>query len=151
MIGRGLAENRPSHQRSSTLHSLDNPFLEWLGVRLVTWSPGYAEMQLDTAPQLGNRTGRVQGGVVATLLDAVAGYAGLHAEPGTPQLEGVTLSLTTNYLNSGAGKVLTAKGMLERKGRGIFFSRAEVWLDSSLLIASAVGTFKYVRGSAPRS
>ena len=127
------------------MHQINNPFLQWLGVRLAVWSEGHAEMHLDVEPHFGNRTGRVQGGVVCTLLDAVAGYAGLHATAGEPQPESVTLSLTTNFLNSGSGKLLVAKGTVERQGRGIYFSRAEVWLDSSILMATAMGTFKYLR------
>jgi acyl-coenzyme A thioesterase PaaI-like protein len=117
---------------------------------LTAWSDGFAEMHLDAQPHLGNRTGRVQGGVICTLLDAVAGYAGLYRLPDSPQPESVTLSLTTNFLDSGNGAVLVAKGMLERRGRGIYFARSELWLDSAVLLATAVGTFKYVgRSSRP--
>ncbi|GAB2889175.1 PaaI family thioesterase [Paralcaligenes ginsengisoli] len=123
--------------------SIDNPFLEWMGVTLSAWSPGYAEMRLSTSPSLGNRTGRVQGGVICTLLDAAAGYSGLYSDPGEPPLHSVSLSLTTNFIDSGDGSVLVAKGYVERKGRSIYFARGEVWLDGSRLLATAVGTFKY--------
>lgn len=122
---------------------IDNPFLEWLGVMLTEWSPEYVEMRLPITPTLSNRTGRVQGGVHCALLDAVAGYSGLYALPNEPPVQSVTLSLTTNFINSGDGDVLVAKGYLERRGRSIYFARGEVWLDDSLLLAAAVGTFKY--------
>jgi len=122
---------------------IDNPFLEWLGVTLTDWSSGYAEMRLPITPNLGNRTGRLQGGVHCALLDAVAGYSGLYAPSGEPPLRSVTLSLTTNFISSGDGDVLVAKGYIERRGRSIYFARGEVWLDDSLLLAAAVGTFKY--------
>ncbi|WP_128112523.1 PaaI family thioesterase [Polynucleobacter necessarius] len=127
------------------MHQIDNPFLESLGVTLTEWRPDYAEMQLEIAPNLQNRIGRIQGGVMCTLLDAVLGYAGLYVAPGEPALKNVTLSITTNFLNSAEGKALTAKGFIERKGRGIYFARGEVWLDSSTLLATGVGTFKYIR------
>jgi uncharacterized protein (TIGR00369 family) len=127
------------------MHALDNPFLEWMGVRLTAWSQDHAEMRLDIAPRLGNRSGRVQGGVMCTLLDAVAGYAGLHAPEGEPAKQSVSLSLTTNFLATGEGRVLVAKGAIDRKGRGIYFARSEVWLDDALLLATAIGTFKYLR------
>ena len=91
------------------------------------------------------RIGRIQGGIMCTLLDAVLGYAGLYVAPGESPLKNVTLSITTNFLNSAEGSVLTAKGFIERKGQGIYFARGEVWLDSSTLLATGVGTFKYVR------
>lgn len=124
---------------------INNPFLERLGITLTDWSPGYAEMKLDTSPDLGNRTGRIHGGVICTLLDSVCGYCGLYTPPGEPALRSLTLSLTTNFLSSGDGATLIAKGYIVRKGRSVFFSRAEVWLDDTELLATAVGTFKYVR------
>jgi len=127
------------------MHSIDNPFLESLGVTLTEWRPEYAEMQLVTSPNHQNRIGRIQGGIMCTLLDAVLGYAGLYVAPGESPLKNVTLSITTNFLNSAEGSVLTAKGFIERKGQGIYFARGEVWLDSSTLLATGVGTFKYVR------
>ncbi|MGB6103169.1 MAG: PaaI family thioesterase [Pusillimonas sp.] len=129
----------------NTSFSIDNPFLEWMGVTLQEWSPGYAEMHLPALDNLGNRTNRVHGGVLCTLLDSVSGYSGLYAPPGQPVMHGLTLSLTTNFIDSGDGDVLIAKGYLERKGRSVFFTRAEVWMDDSLLMATAVGTFKYLR------
>ncbi|TCT08893.1 PaaI family thioesterase [Paralcaligenes ureilyticus] len=130
---------------------IQNPFLEWLGVTLTDWSPGYAEMRLPVTPKLENRTNRVHGGVLCTLLDSVAGYCGLYSPPGELPLRGVTLSLTTNFIDSGAGAVLIAKGRVERKGRSIYFSRAEVWLDDALLLATAVGSFKYYQAPDPQS
>lgn len=124
---------------------INNPFLERLGITLTKWSTGYAEMRLDTAPELGNRTGRIHGGVICTLLDSVCGYSGLYTAPGEPILRSLTLSLTTNFVSSGDGATLVAKGYIVRKGRSVFFSRAEVWLDDTELLATAVGTFKYVR------
>ena len=126
-------------------HSIDNPFLEWLGVQLTEWSPTEVQMTLQSSPHLGNRTGRVQGGVLCTLLDATAGYAGLYSPDGQAPLQSLTLSLTTNFIASGEGDVLVAKGFVERKGKGIYFSRSEVWLDSRILLATAIGTFKFVR------
>jgi uncharacterized protein (TIGR00369 family) len=128
---------------SKTPLLINNPFLEWMGVTLVKWAPGYAEMHLPMSTRLGNRTGRVHGGVICTLLDSVSGYSGLYAAPGEPPLRSLTLSLTTNFIGSGEGEILVAKGYTERKGRSVFFTRAEVLLDDSLLMATAVGTFKY--------
>lgn len=127
------------------MYPIDNPYLEWLGVRLTQWREGYAEMTLNTSPHHLNRIGRVQGGVLCTLLDAVCGYTGLYAPPGAPALRNVTLSLTTQFLDTGEGSTLLAKGTMERQGRSVYFARGEVWLDGTLLLASAVGTYKFLR------
>ncbi|NYT60185.1 PaaI family thioesterase [Alcaligenaceae bacterium] len=125
--------------------AINNPFLEWMGVELKQWSLGYAEMHLPVSDKIGNRTGRVHGGVICTLLDSVSGYCGLYAPAGEPAPRSLTLSLTTNFLDSSDGDVLIAKGYMERRGRSVYFSRAEVWMDGTLLLATAVGTFKYLR------
>lgn len=124
---------------------LQNPFLENLGARLLAWREGYAEMSLPLTPTLQNRAGVVQGGVICTLLDAAAGYAGLFMPPGEPVAHGLTLSLTTNFIENGKGARLTGKGYIERRGGAIYFARAEAWLDDTLLLATAIGTYRYVR------
>jgi uncharacterized protein (TIGR00369 family) len=124
---------------------LHNPLLEFLGVSLTKWNDGYAEMSLPLTPVLLNRTGVVQGGVICTLLDAAAGYAGLYAPSGGDRVHSATLSLTSNFLSNGVGSFLTGKGTIEKKGHKIYFSRAEVWLDDELLVATGIGTFKYLR------
>jgi len=68
-------------------------------------------------------------------------------DEGKETQHGFTLSLTVNYLDTGLGETVTAKGFLERRGRTIYFARGEAWVDDKILIASAQGTFKY---SSPR-
>jgi acyl-coenzyme A thioesterase PaaI-like protein len=88
----------------------------------------------------------VQGGLIATLLDVACGYAGLYsADPERP-VHGLTLSLTCNFLDRGLGDIIVAKGFVERKGGSIYFARGEAWMDSTLLVATAQGTFKYTNG-----
>lgn len=131
----------------NTLKTLDleNPFLESLGIRLVKWQDGYAEMHLPVAPGLTNRTGRIHGGVICTLLDSVCGYCGQYSAPGEPKVKAVTLSLTTQFIGNVDDGLIIAKGFMVRRGRSVYFSRAEVWMDNEELLATAVGTFKYVK------
>jgi len=124
---------------------LDNPALECIGVRITQWRPDFVELALDVAPNMFNRSRVIHGGTLCTLLDAATGYAGLYAPPGEPALHAVTLSLTSNFLSNGTGKRLTARGTVDRRGRSIFFSRAEVWLDQELLVATGVATMKYLK------
>ncbi|CAG9167068.1 PaaI family thioesterase [Cupriavidus pinatubonensis] len=125
--------------------SLDNPALESVGVRITQWRRDYVELELDVAPHMLNRSRVIHGGTICTLLDAATGYSGLYSPPGEAPLHAVTLSLTSNFLSNGKGRLLTAKGMVERRGRSIFFSRAEVWLDEETLVATGVATMKYLK------
>nr|WP_249798649.1 MULTISPECIES: PaaI family thioesterase [Caballeronia] len=123
---------------------LDNPFLEALGATLTEWRAGYAEFTMPIHAGHLNRQRILQGGAIATLLDAACGYAGLFPTGAAP-VHGFTLSLTVNYLDRGIGDKVVAKGFLERQGRSVYFARGEAWVDDRVMIASAQGTFKYAR------
>jgi uncharacterized protein (TIGR00369 family) len=141
----GVWPQRAAAGEEKAGHDLQNPFLESLGASLRAWREGYAEMDVPLSPTLLNRAGVVQGGVICTLLDAAAGYAGLFMPSGEPSAHGLTVSLTTNFLENGRGSRLTGKGFMERRGGAIYFARAEVWLDDELLVATAIGTYRYLR------
>jgi uncharacterized protein (TIGR00369 family) len=127
-------------------YEVDSPFIQTLGARIAEWRSGYAEFAMPIQPGHLNRQGVLQGGVIATLLDAACGYAGVFAGVDQPVQHGFTLSLTVNYLDTALGESVSAKGFLERRGKTIFFSRGEAWVDGKVLIASAQGTFKYSSG-----
>lgn len=117
-----------------------------LGATCTEWRDGYARFDAGMRPGLLNRQGVLQGGLIATLLDAACGYAGLYAPDPAQALHGLTLSLTCNYLDRGMGERIAAKGWLERKGGAIYFSRGELWMDDRVLVATAQGVFKYTAG-----
>ncbi|HYD62209.1 MAG TPA: PaaI family thioesterase [Noviherbaspirillum sp.] len=137
----------PDHPREPGPHELrlDNPALESIGVRIACWREDYVELELPVVPTMLNRSGVVHGGTICTLLDAATGYAGLYSRHGEPARHAVTLSLTSNFMNNGTGKLLMARGMVDRRGRSIYFSRGEVWLDDELLVATGVATMKYLK------
>lgn len=122
---------------------LNNPFLEKLGVTLISWRDGFVELRLLPDEAHGNRTGIVQGGVIATLLDAGCGYAGLFSGSDAEQSHAITISLSINYV--AAAKLLeplVVTGEVVGQGRSVYFSRGEVRNQNRALIASAQGAFK---------
>lgn len=122
--------------------ALDNPLLEDLGVRIVAWREGHCELELPLAARHLNRRGRVQGGVVATLLDAACGYAGL-LSAGSPQAaEGATITLTVNYLAKLTTGTVRAVGRRTGGGRNIWFSSGELYAPEGTLAATAQGSFR---------
>lgn len=122
----------------------DNPFLKYLGLRLVAWNDDSAEFHLPMRHDLTNRIGQVQGGVLCSLLDVAAGYSGIYSAPGEPSKNAVTLSLATNFVDTGPGSILIARGQVQRRGRSVFFSDAQVTMDGAFLLATAIGSFKYI-------
>lgn len=123
---------------------LDNPALESMGVRITAWRKDYVELEVPLTANMLNRSGVVHGGTICAMLDAATGYSGLYSPPGEEALHAVTLSLTSNFLTNGTGKRLSATGVVERRGRSIYFARAEVWLDDETLVATGVATMKYI-------
>lgn len=129
-------------------------FQQLMGYRLVEWASDRAVVAYEVRTDHLNRTGRLHGGVIASLLDTAAGYAGCHcAVPGETRTT-VTLSLTVNFLASAAQGSLRIEGRRTGGGKRIFFSQAGAVDDQGRLVATAVGAFRYVSatpvGTAPR-
>jgi uncharacterized protein (TIGR00369 family) len=122
---------------------MPNPFLEQMGIKLLKWEEGYAEFEMPIQAWHMNRQAALQGGVVATLIDAACGYAGLYSAPGAPQINGVTITLNVNFVSSTSSGVLIAKAKKIGGGRKIFFSEAQVHTADGILIASGQASFKY--------
>ena len=123
------------------LPSLDNPYLESLGITIQDWQPGQVTMALLTNASHGNRTGVVQGGIVATLLDAAAGYAGLLSEAGEVG-HAATISLAINYVAPARIGELRVQARLTGGGRKVFFSEAKLFDEAGSLVATAQGSFR---------
>src|SRR3546814_16473824 len=68
-----------------------------LGMKLVEWGDRHAVMELPIRAMHLNRSNALHGGVIATLIDAVCGYAGVWVPPGEPRRKARTLSLTTSF------------------------------------------------------
>ena len=120
-----------------------NPFLDHMGIQIVSWTDGESEFKMPIQAWHLNRRGALQGGVVSTLVDAACGYAGMYAPPGSPEIHGVTITLNVNFVSGVKAGVLIAKAKKIGGGRKIFFSEAEVRDENGVLIASGQASFKY--------
>jgi uncharacterized protein (TIGR00369 family) len=114
----------------------ENPFLQSLGVEIVAWRSGYAELSCELKPEMLNRSGALQGGVVATLIDAACGYSGLYSAPDEPKRHGVTISLSVNYMDRIQSGKVRAIGHLKGAGRKVFFAYGEVLDEAGKVVAS---------------
>lgn len=119
-------------------------FQQLMGYRLVEWAPDRAVVAYEVRADHLNRTGRLHGGVIASLLDTAAGYAGCHCDvPGETRTT-VTLSITVNFLASAVEGSLRIEGRRTGGGRRLFFSEAKAIDHQGRVVATAVGTFRYV-------
>ncbi|MDF3837180.1 PaaI family thioesterase [Cupriavidus basilensis] len=132
-----MPDNAPANQP----YALENPFLESLDVAIVEWQPDLVRMSLMPQAAHVNNTGVVQGGILATLLDAAAGYAGLFPENGVRRAA-TTISLNVNYVSSAQVEPLQVVGRRVGGGRRVFFSNAEITDSHGRLIATAQAAFR---------
>ena len=123
---------------------MDNPLLDYLGIRLVSIGPDRCTFELDVEPRHLNRQGSLQGGVTATLLDAACGYAGLHDELGSLG-HAVTVTLSISYISKVSAGRLSAIGSVTKAGRSLYFASGELVNESGELVATAQGAFKRSR------
>lgn len=130
-------------------HYSDSPFLAFLQTELEHWQDGSVRIGLLLQPFHLNRSGIVHGGVLASLLDHAGGFSGLWAGDG-PRRLGMTLSLTTNYLEQTKTGRLVATGERVFAGRKIFHARSEVRTEAGTLLANATGVYRYRSGSEPK-
>ena len=122
--------------------SLDNAFLQYLGVQLVDGQEGRCELALDIQASHLNRQSSLQGGVIATLLDAACGYAGLRATTDGATDNAATVMLTISYVRKVNHGRVRALGRLIRAGRSLYFTTADLLTDNGGLVATAQGAFK---------
>lgn len=121
-----------------------------LGFTVAVWRKNYAELRLKIEPKHLNRSNRVHGGVMMTLIDAACGYAGSY-DPNAPHPKLTSsLSITVNFLaNTGKGSLRTV-ARRTGGGRSLFFARAEVLDDAGNRLAEGVSTFRYRSDEAAR-
>ena len=116
-------------------------FMHLIGADLTVIAPGRVEAELALQLQHQQQRGFAHGGLVATLADLVAGFAGVTLLPDDVGL--VTADLRVSYLHPGVGQRLRAIGWVLKAGRRLHFCEAEVWCDD-LLIAKASATMAVV-------
>ncbi len=112
-------------------------FMHLIGADLTVITPGRVEAELALQQQHQQQRGFAHGGLVATMADLVAGFAGVTLLPDDVGL--VTADLRVSYLHPGVGQRLRAIGWVLKAGRRLHFCEAEVWCDE-LLIAKASAT-----------
>lgn len=116
-------------------------FMHLIGANLTTITPGRVEAELTLGEEHQQQRGFAHGGLIATMADLVAGFAGVTLIPDHFGL--VTSDLRVSYLHPGVGQKLKAIGWVLKAGRRLHFCEAEVWCDD-LLIAKASATMAVI-------
>lgn len=130
-------------------------FNELLGFKVASLTPTAPTLCFEMRPELIGHYlhGRLHGGVIASVLDTVAGLAvtiaiaekfpGESAEQVALRFGRVgTIDLRTDYLRQGIGKKFTATGRITRLGGRIASAQMTLENEAGLLIAT--GSASYV-------
>ena len=119
------------------------PFLDHLGVELVAFGQGRAELAISVRPELCNSLQVAHGGVVMTVLDAALAIAGraAHTDDYDAPLNTITIEMKTSFLRPGAGRLLVRAECVHR-ATSLMFCEGEARDVQGLLVARASGTFK---------
>jgi uncharacterized protein (TIGR00369 family) len=124
-----------------------SPYHELLGLTLLEWRDGFARVACDAGPQHRNRSGITHGGVILSMIDQAAAYAGLWCSvPGNIR-KAVTLDLDCRFTGQVREGPLTAEGRVVSRGRNIFFCRTEVFGPDGTMVAFGASTHRWRAGS----
>jgi uncharacterized protein (TIGR00369 family) len=123
------------------------PFMDELGVEVLSAGGGQAELRLPIRPAHLNAFGGAHGGLVAALIDIAVGAAAA-IDPVEPGLRpNLTLALTTQFLRPAPAEgVLTARAAVRGGGAQVSFVDCEVIAADGGVIAVGTATLQYLRG-----
>jgi uncharacterized protein (TIGR00369 family) len=106
------------------------------------WQEGYCKLTVELGEQHINRSGAIDGGVFAILIDSAAAYAGTFAKTSEPRNDCATISMNVNFAGQPSGKRLVAEGHVRRSGKRIFFASCTVTDEDGTLCAFGDCTFR---------
>ena len=104
----------------------DNPFHQYLGLKLIETKPDYARLRLtnsETTPT--GFGGSVNGGVLSTMVDMAAVAAVFSNMPESSQPAG-TADLQITYLNQAHGRWVEAVATVIKRGRQLCTISVEI-------------------------
>lgn len=94
---------------------VDNPFLEFMGIRVEEIREGYARFNMDIQPGFRQGVGNIQGGLSIALSSETAAHAAMTTlSPGEAV---TTIELKNNFLSMASKGRLVAESTVFKRGR----------------------------------
>lgn len=118
--------------------AIRSPFIEHLGIRVLSVSSEGAELELPVRPEFLNSVGVVHGGVYASLADSGLGAA-VHGRLARGHVA-LTAEMSCRYLRGARGGTLRCVSRVLHMGRSTAVAEAEI-LVQDVLQFKASGTF----------
>lgn len=97
-----------------------------IGAQLVELRPGYCEIHLPWREDLTQQHGFFHAGIISTVVDTAAGYAGFTLMP--PGSSVLSVEFKLNLLSPGDGELLIATGEVIKPGKTLVIARGEAYV-----------------------
>ncbi|WP_153101697.1 PaaI family thioesterase [Paraburkholderia hayleyella] len=121
---------------------VESPFVDLLGVQLLSAVDGVSEARLPLAPEHLNTWSVAHGGITMTLADvALAMAARSLADEG---IGVVTVEMKLSFMQPGRGE-LHAHARVLHRSKTMAYCEGEIRDSEGHFVAKALGTFKYMR------
>lgn len=118
------------------------PYLKFLGVKVDKLSPGRAVMSLSFRKQYQQAYGLLHGGVIASLVDTAAAFAGWTLAK--PEQKFVTLEFKINFTYPVTTPKFFAYAKIIHYGKKTFITDVEVKNSKNVLCAKALVTYMFI-------
>jgi uncharacterized protein (TIGR00369 family) len=100
--------------------------MRYIGAELGELRPGWCEIRLPWRPELTQQHGYFHAGIISTVVDSAAGYAGFTLMPEDSSVLSVEFKL--NLLAPGDGEQLIATGEVIKPGKTLVITRGEAYV-----------------------
>ncbi len=120
---------------------------EAMGATLGRVTAGGVEIQLPFSAGVSQQHGYFHGGVMGAIGDSACGYAAMSLTPADAEV--LTIEYKVNFLSSGRGERLIARGRVTKPGRTVTVCAGDVFAvlaDQETLVATMLVTIMTVEG-----
>lgn len=120
----------------------ESPFVVKLGIVADRLEEDEVRLRLPWDPSNVTIGDMVHGGAIATLADLTVMAAAWCGAQAPPELRGVTVSLTLDFMASARATDVIGVGRVLRRGRSLVNCEAEIVDPQGTLVAKALATYK---------
>ncbi|CAB3757815.1 PaaI family thioesterase [Paraburkholderia solisilvae] len=136
------SQHAAPHSGAAATPVIESPFVDHLGVRVVSAADGASEVVLPLAPDHLNTWNVAHGGVTMTLADVALAMAARSLS--AHGIGVVTVEMKVNFMQPGRGE-LRATGRVLHRSTTMAYCEGEIRDSEGHFVAKALGTFKYMR------